>query len=67
MASERDHQESLSERIRDKFNEIVGLPPGKYPDGEPKPTAASDTPRGTLTSDDAKGLPPHKGTGIGKL
>jgi len=63
---EHDPKESLSERIKEKFNEVVGVPPGEHADGKPRPGEASDSPRGTLTSDDAEGLPPHKGTGISK-
>ncbi len=61
-----EHKESLLERIKDRLQDAVGLPPGKYRDGEPKPSDASDAPRGTLTSDDAEGLPPHEGTGFSK-
>lgn len=57
------HKESLVERIKDAFDDVVGLPPGKYRDGEPKPSP-TDAPRGTLTSDDAEGLPPHGDTGF---
>ncbi len=58
------HQESLIEKVRDLFNNAVGLPSGKFPDGESKSPPADDSPRGTLTSDDAEGLPPKAGTGI---
>ncbi len=61
---EDEHKETLIEKIKDKFNEAVGLPPGKFPDGEPKPTEESGSPSGTLTSDDTDGLPVHPGTGI---
>jgi len=54
----------LIERVKDAFNNAVGLPLGRYPDGEPKSMEGSDPPRGTLTADDAEGLPPHAGTGI---
>jgi hypothetical protein len=63
---DNEHKETLLERIKDQFNNVVGLPPGKYPDGDPKPSDSSDAPRGTLTSDDAEGLPPHNGTGFSK-
>ncbi len=62
MANE--HDESLVEKIKDLFNNVVGLPPGKFPDGEPKPIDETITPRGTLTSEDAERLPPRAGTGI---
>ncbi len=59
------HKESIVEQVKDAFNTAVGLPPGRFPDGEPKPSP-TDAPEGTLTSDDAEGLPPHAGTGIAK-
>ena len=61
---EDKHAESVAEKIKDRFNEVVGLPPGKFPDGETKPAREADSPHGTLTSDDAEGVPVHKGTGI---
>ena len=36
MATE--HKESLLERVKDKLKDVVGLPPGKFPDGKPKPS-----------------------------
>ncbi len=62
MATE--HEESLIEKAKDKLKDLAGLPPGRFPDGEAKPSSGADAPRGTLTSDDAEGLPPHAGTGI---
>jgi hypothetical protein len=59
-----DHKESLLEQVKDKLRDFAGLPPGRFPDGEPKPSADTHSPTGTLTSDDAEGLPPHGGTGI---
>ena len=57
--------ESVVEKIKGVLRDIVGLPPGDgTPHGEGRPINAEDVPRGTLTSDDAKGLPPHPGTGI---
>ena len=61
------HKESLVERIKDKLKDAAGLPPGRYPDGETKPSDAEHAPRGTLTSDDTENLPPHQGTGFSKL
>ena len=58
-----DRKETLTERIADKAKDFVGLPPGRRPDGAPKPSRA-DAPRKTLTSDDAEDLPPHRGTGF---
>jgi hypothetical protein len=58
------HEESFLEKLGDKLRDAVGLPPGKYPDGEIKPSSPSSEPTGTLTSEDAEGLPPHQGTGI---
>jgi hypothetical protein len=62
MASE--HKESLLEQVLDKLKDLTGLPPGRFPDGEPKPSTGAGAPSGTLTSDDAQDLPPHAGTGI---
>ncbi len=59
-----DDKEPLIEQIYDKVRDLVGLPPGRHSDGEPKPSTGADEPRGTLTADDAEGLPPHEGTGI---
>ncbi len=59
------HTETLVEKIKDMFNNAVGLPSGKYPDGEAKPIDETEPPRGTLTSEDAERLPPHGGAGIG--
>ncbi len=58
--------ETVFEKIKDMFNNAVGLPAGRFPDGKPKaaPSDATDIPRGTLTSDDAEDLPPHGGAGI---
>lgn len=58
------HKESLVEKVEDRLKDAVGLPPGKYPDGEPKPSS-HDSPRETLTSDDAEDLPPHNDVGTG--
>jgi hypothetical protein len=60
----KPHEEGLVERLADRLKDAVGLPPGKYRDGEAKPSKDHHEPRGTLTSEDAEGLPPHKGTGI---
>ena len=60
-----EHQKpSLLEQTFDRIKEFVGLPPGRDVDGEPKTYVSDDAPRGTLTADDAQGLPPHQGTGI---
>jgi hypothetical protein len=58
------HEESLIEKARDLLNNAVGLPSGKFPDGESKSPKTDNSPTGTLTSDDAEGLAPHSGTGI---
>jgi hypothetical protein len=60
-----DHKEPLLEQVKDKLKDLAGLPPGRFPDGEPKPSTGVDAPRGTLTSDDAEGLPPHQDVGTG--
>ena len=59
------HKESLIERAQDKLKDLAGLPPGRFPDGEPKPSTGADAPRGALTADDAQGLPPHDDLGTG--
>ncbi len=59
------HKESLLEQAEDKLKDLAGLPPGRFPDGEPKPSTGADAPRGTLTADDAEGLPPHDDVGTG--
>jgi hypothetical protein len=59
------HKESFLEKAEDKLKDLVGLPPGRFPDGEPKPSTSADAPRGTLTADDAEGLPPHDDVGTG--
>ena len=59
-----EQTETVVEKIKDMFNNAVGLPAGRFPDGETKPAKQTDSPQGTLTSDDAEGLPPHGGTGI---
>ena len=52
-------------KLKAILNDIMGLPPGdKTPHGEGRPVNPEDSPEGTLTSDDAEGLPPHQGTGI---
>lgn len=57
--------ESAVEKFKGVLRDVVGLPPGDgTPHGEGRTTNAEDVPRGTLTSDDAEGLPPHAGTGI---
>ena len=57
--------EPAVEKIKGILKDLVGLPPGDgTPHGEGRPTNAEKEPRGTLTSDDAEGLPPHAGTGI---
>ncbi len=58
-------KESLAEKIKAVVRDAVGLPPGdRTPHGQGRPTDAEEDPQGTLTSDDAEGLPPHAGTGI---
>jgi hypothetical protein len=62
---DNEREESLIDRIKDGFSAAIGLPPGKRPDGEAKAANENDdSPRKTLTADDAEGLPPHPGTGI---
>ena len=57
--------ETVVEKIKGFFKDLVGLPPGDgTPHAEGRPTNAEEPRRGTLTSDDAEGLPPYAGTGI---
>jgi hypothetical protein len=64
MKDERAYGDSLLEQIKDKFNEVVGLPSGKITDVHEVPRKDLQAPRGTLTSDDAETLPQQNGTGI---
>ena len=61
------HKETLAERLVEKAKEVAGLPPGKSPETKTPPD--DDSPRETLTADDAEGLPPHNdvGTGLSKI
>jgi len=62
---EPEEKEGVVERIEVLLKDAVGLPPGDgTPHGKGRPIHGEDVPRGTLTSDDAEGLPPHAGTGI---
>jgi hypothetical protein len=54
------HKETLAERLR----EAMGLPPGD-PEVKPERPLDDGSPRETLTSDDAEGLPPHNDVGPG--
>jgi hypothetical protein len=65
MDTPETEKETTVEKIEGVLRDLVGLPPGDgTPHGQGRPTKAEDVPRGTLTSDDAEGLPPHAGTGI---
>jgi hypothetical protein len=58
-----ENKESLFEQVKEKLKELAGLPPGRPPtDAEIADDAKS--PHGTLTADDAEGLPPHDSTGV---
>jgi hypothetical protein len=59
-----ESRETLAEKIKDVFNELVGLPSGNPPDVERERAKERNAPHGTLTAEDAEGLPPHGGTGI---
>lgn len=61
---DKQHKETLAERLKDRVKDAVGLPPGRFADGERKPSDL-DAPHETLTSDDAEGLPPHGDLGTG--
>ena len=60
----KPHEESFVEKLGDKLRDAAGLPPGKFSDGETKPSRNSPEPQGTLTAPDAEGLPPHQGSGV---
>ena len=64
MSDERAYGDSLLEQIKDKFNEVVGLPSGKITDVHEVPRKDLQAPHGTLTSDDREALPQQHGTGI---
>jgi hypothetical protein len=53
-------KETLIERVK----EAVGLPPGRRSEAPPQPPR-DESPRETLTSDDAEDLPPHNDVGPG--
>jgi len=61
---ENTSTDSLTGKIRAKFDQWFGLPSGKPPDVEAEHARERNTPHGTLTSADAKDLPPHGGTGL---
>jgi hypothetical protein len=67
MIMNNEQPESALEKVKDLINNAVGLPPGKYPNGDPKPSNQTDEPRETLTSGDAEGVPVPHGTGIKPL
>jgi hypothetical protein len=57
--------ESMGEKVKGAIEDAFGLPPGdKTPHGEGRPASDPKAPHGTLTADDAKAVPVHKGTGI---
>ena len=58
---DRKREETPLERLR----ESVGLPPGRHLDEEAAPALDRAAPRGSLTADDAEGLPPHNDVGTG--
>jgi hypothetical protein len=58
------NKETLTERLVERAKEAAGLPPGK-PAEERLLPERDDSPRHTLTSDDAEGLPPHNDVGPG--
>ena len=61
---DRNSTDSWTEKIRAKVNQWLGLPSGNPPDVEAEHARERNTPHGTLTSADAKDLPPHGGTGL---
>jgi hypothetical protein len=59
------HGESAGKKAKAAIEDSFGLPPGdKTPHGEGRPARDPKAPHGTLTADDAKAVPVHKGTGI---
>ena len=62
---EQEPKESALEKIKGVLRDMVGLPPGDgTPHGQGRPVKPDEAPQGSLTADDAEGLPPHSGTGI---
>jgi hypothetical protein len=59
-----ENKETLTERLVERAKEAAGLPPGKHLEEIPEPLD-DDSPRHSLTSDDAEGLPPHNDVGPG--
>jgi hypothetical protein len=52
------HSERLIDKAKAAIDDILGLPPGdKTPHGEGRPARDADTPHGSLTADDAEGVP----------
>jgi hypothetical protein len=59
------NSETVIGKIKARFNDWLGLPPGdKTPDGKGIPPKSYTVPKGGLTSPEAKGLNPHAGTGL---
>jgi hypothetical protein len=62
---DKEHTESLAERVKNVIEDAFGLPPGdRSPHGQGRPMSDPNTPHGSLTADDAEGVPVHDGTGI---
>jgi hypothetical protein len=55
--------ETRKKKLVDTLKDLAGLPPGRDPDGAPKPSSDTNPPRGTLTSEDIDN-PAPSGTGI---
>ena len=50
--------ETAAEKARAEINDVLGLPPGdQTPHGRGRPARDADAPHGSLTADDAKGVP----------
>jgi hypothetical protein len=52
------HKTGLAEKAKAAFDDLLGLPPGdSTPHGKGRPARDPDTPHGSLTADDAEGVP----------
>jgi hypothetical protein len=52
------HKTGLAERAKAALHDIAGLPPGdSTPHGHGRPARDPDAPHGSLTADDAEGVP----------
>lgn len=61
---QKERKENALERGFAVMNDVLGLPPGdKTPHGQGRPARDPNVPHGSLTADDAEGVPTPHGTG----